>query len=427
MLGCMDPAANDYNPLATVQDGSCHYSSGHWGVINQTLLVNRHHELELLLEEALSAGANRSAANASVGHCQCSGRTNNAGEGRDCSDIDAGGHWCYTEPGLCDDGERSGSVVDSEWSYLACYPEAESGNLSTTGNLSSTASGRTTVWAVDAATPEPSGLAWYRVAELILLGVFAAALGLGLLWHMSTVGGWLEKALMEVESHSQYVVGKSGEGLVLTIRATQDVVTVATTATPQDVAALGKAAGASVVGTPRTLKQMKQNVTMGWSRDSEGSAADADDAQSDALEAPSSPSNDESGSDGGSSPTSRSRSRSASPRGMQRVSVRGAGDAMNAGLSRAEKAVLSGQKLTSQAIGTGLEGGKGVLAARLSPLVAVITAIQNRTRTIQQARRARDLAKKHGPGILEGFSSFLAARRVFDDLQRYAGAPATQW
>ena len=35
---------------------------------------------------------------------------------------------------------------------------------------------------------------------------------------------------------------------------------------------------------------------------------------------------------------------------------------MNAGLSRAEKAVLSGQKLTSQAIGTGLEGGKGVLA-----------------------------------------------------------------
>ena len=93
---------------------------------------------------------------------------------------------------------------------------------------------------VDAATPEPSGLAWYRVAELILLGVFAAALGLGLLWHMSTVGGWLEKALMEVESHSQYVVGKSGEGLVLTIRATQDVVTVATTATPQDVAALGK-------------------------------------------------------------------------------------------------------------------------------------------------------------------------------------------
>ena len=39
----------------------------------------------------------------------------------------------------------------------------------------------------------------------------------------------------------------------------------------------------------------------------------------------------------------------------------------------------------------------------------------------------RDLAKKHGPGILEGFSSFLAARRVFDDLQRYAGAPATQW
>jgi hypothetical protein len=74
-----------------------------------------------------------------------------------------------------------------------------------------------------------------------------------------------------------------------------------------------------------------------------------------------------------------------------------------------------------------LRGSLAVLAARLSPLVAVITAIQNRTRTIQQARRARDLAKKHGPGILEGFSSFLAARRVFDDLQRYAGAPATQW
>ena len=74
-----------------------------------------------------------------------------------------------------------------------------------------------------------------------------------------------------------------------------------------------------------------------------------------------------------------------------------------------------------------LRGSLAVLAARLSPLVAVISAIQNRTRTIQQARRARDLAKKHGPGILEGFSSFLAARRVFDDLQRYAGAPATQW
>jgi DnaJ-class molecular chaperone len=74
-----------------------------------------------------------------------------------------------------------------------------------------------------------------------------------------------------------------------------------------------------------------------------------------------------------------------------------------------------------------LRSSIAVLAARLSPLVAVITAIQNRTRTIQQARRARDLAKKHGPGILEGFSSFLAARRVFDDLQRYAGAPATQW
>ena len=74
-----------------------------------------------------------------------------------------------------------------------------------------------------------------------------------------------------------------------------------------------------------------------------------------------------------------------------------------------------------------LRSSIAVLAARLSPLVAVITAIQNRTRTIQQARRARDLAKKHGPGILEGFSSFLAAWRVFDDLQRYAGAPATQW
>ena len=296
VLGCMDPVASNYDPLATVQDGSCHYMS-HWGMgaLNETLLANA--ELGHLIEavHTLSMGANRSAANAS------------------------------------------------------------------SGNVSSTASGRTTVWAVDAATPEPSGLAWYRVAELILLGVFAAALGLGLLWHLSTVGGWLEKALMEVESHSQYVVGKSSEGLVLTIRATQDVVTVATTATPQDVAALGKAAGASVVvGTPRTLKQMKQNVAMGWSRDSGGSAAD--DAQSDALEAPSSPSSDESGSDGGSSPTSRSRSRSASPRGMQRVSVRGAGDAMNAGLSRAEKAVLSGQKLTSQAIGTGLEGGKGVLA-----------------------------------------------------------------
>jgi len=70
-----------------------------------------------------------------------------------------------------------------------------------------------------------------------------------------------------------------------------------------------------------------------------------------------------------------------------------------------------------------LRSSIAVLAARLSPLVAVISAIQNRTRTIQQARRARDLAKKHGPGILEGFSSFLAARRVFDDLQRYAGAP----
>ena len=74
-----------------------------------------------------------------------------------------------------------------------------------------------------------------------------------------------------------------------------------------------------------------------------------------------------------------------------------------------------------------LRSSIAVLAARLSPLVALVSAIQNRTRTIQQARRARDLAKKHGPGILEGFSSFLAARRVFDDLQRYAGAPATQW
>ena len=70
----------------------------------------------------------------SVGHCQCSGRTNNAGEGRDCSNIDAGGHWCYTEPGLCDDGERSGSVFNSEWSYLACYPEAEEGEYSITMN-----------------------------------------------------------------------------------------------------------------------------------------------------------------------------------------------------------------------------------------------------------------------------------------------------
>ena len=53
-----------------------------------------------------------------------------------------------------------------------------------------------------------------------------------------------------------------------------------------------------------------------------------------------------------------------------------------------------------------LRGSLAVLAARLSPLVAVITAIQNRTRTIQQARRARDLAKKHGPGILEASRPF---------------------
>ena len=70
-----------------------------------------------------------------------------------------------------------------------------------------------------------------------------------------------------------------------------------------------------------------------------------------------------------------------------------------------------------------LRSSIAVLAARLSPLVAFVTAIQNRTRAMHHARRARDLAKKHGPGILEGFSSFLAARRVFDDLQRYAGAP----
>jgi len=73
------------------------------------------------LATVLSAAGCPALGTASVGHCQCSGRTNNAGEGRDCSDIYAGEHWCYTEPGLCDDGARSGKVVDSEWSYLACY------------------------------------------------------------------------------------------------------------------------------------------------------------------------------------------------------------------------------------------------------------------------------------------------------------------
>ena len=52
--------------------------------------------------------------------CECSGQTNSFGEGRDCSDVDAGGPWCYTEAGVCSDGSPSSTVSGSEWSYDAC-------------------------------------------------------------------------------------------------------------------------------------------------------------------------------------------------------------------------------------------------------------------------------------------------------------------
>lgn len=52
--------------------------------------------------------------------CQCSGATNTAEEGADCSDVDADGAWCYTERGICVNGAPSSSVAGSDWSYDAC-------------------------------------------------------------------------------------------------------------------------------------------------------------------------------------------------------------------------------------------------------------------------------------------------------------------
>jgi curved DNA-binding protein CbpA len=71
-----------------------------------------------------------------------------------------------------------------------------------------------------------------------------------------------------------------------------------------------------------------------------------------------------------------------------------------------------------------VRGSIAVLAARLSPLLALMSAVQNRTRTLRAAGRARDLARKHAPSVLGALTAGLRARRVFDDLARYSGAPA---
>jgi hypothetical protein len=70
------------------------------------------------------------------GSCQCSGVTNTIGEGDDCHDFDLGiGAWCYTAPGACDDGQPSGRMPNTEYSYDACRPQAqEEGEYSITMN-----------------------------------------------------------------------------------------------------------------------------------------------------------------------------------------------------------------------------------------------------------------------------------------------------
>ena len=56
--GCMDPAATNYNPLATVQDGSCTYQSGHWGqnALNTTLANNQQLAQTMTQAQAVSSG-----------------------------------------------------------------------------------------------------------------------------------------------------------------------------------------------------------------------------------------------------------------------------------------------------------------------------------------------------------------------------------
>eukprot|EP01043_Picozoa_sp_COSAG02_P006470 COSAG02_NODE_184_length_30545_cov_128.634402_15_plen_909_part_00 len=70
------------------------------------------------------------------GSCQCSGVTNNIGEGDDCHDFDIGiGAWCYTNQGVCDDGEPSGRVGGQDYSYAACLQQPqEEGEYSITMN-----------------------------------------------------------------------------------------------------------------------------------------------------------------------------------------------------------------------------------------------------------------------------------------------------
>jgi len=52
--------------------------------------------------------------------CVCSGQVDGAGAGVDCSDVDSGGLWCYTQHGVCFDGAVSSDLPAADKSYAAC-------------------------------------------------------------------------------------------------------------------------------------------------------------------------------------------------------------------------------------------------------------------------------------------------------------------
>lgn len=63
-------------------------------------------------------------------NCECSGQTNSNGDGGtdpgppggrdDCESEFFGSLYCYTDPGICSDGQPSNQVANAEYSYIAC-------------------------------------------------------------------------------------------------------------------------------------------------------------------------------------------------------------------------------------------------------------------------------------------------------------------
>jgi hypothetical protein len=139
VLGCRDPAATNYNPAATVQDGNCLYGEGHWSVDT----LNRTFENSYMLadmENALEVASGRSGCYPNP----CSNVTglNNETvqciemsdlEGFECEDCPAGflgdGQVCTDE----DDCTSRAGVVWDPCGVNTSYLHARAGNIGPAG------------------------------------------------------------------------------------------------------------------------------------------------------------------------------------------------------------------------------------------------------------------------------------------------------